>query len=227
MLSYNRSREVKTMPRACRSLLRAPLALGALVLLPNILPIVRAAEIPKGARVLMRLDNSLSTRTAKVGDVIYMRTASPVVAGGRVVIPVGSYAQGTVSLVKRSGRVAGNAELGFRLDTITLPSGGVLQLSGTLDAVDSEGTDQSVRGRESTVQQGPSVGRDAGAVATTGAHGAVIGAIVDRSWQGAGVGAGVGGAVGLTRVLLTRGREVELRRGSTVDVVFDRPLSVH
>ena len=43
---------------------------------------------------------------------------------------------------------------------------------------------------------------------------------------GAGIGAGAGGAVGLATVLLTRGREVELRQGSTVDVVFDRTVSV-
>jgi hypothetical protein len=32
--------------------------------------------------------------------------------------------------------------------------------------------------------------------------------------------------VGLASVLLTRGREVELRQGSTIDVVFDRPVQV-
>jgi hypothetical protein len=32
--------------------------------------------------------------------------------------------------------------------------------------------------------------------------------------------------VGLATVLLTRGKEVELRQGSTLDVVFDRPVSL-
>ena len=40
------------------------------------------------------------------------------------------------------------------------------------------------------------------------------------------IGAGAGTAVGLATVLLTRGREVELRQGSTIDVVFDRPIPV-
>jgi hypothetical protein len=56
--------------------------------------------------------------------------------------------------------------------------------------------------------------------------GAALGAIVDRSWSGAGIGGGAGGAVGLATVLLTRGREVELRQGSTIDVVFERPVTV-
>jgi len=41
-----------------------------------------------------------------------------------------------------------------------------------------------------------------------------------------GLGAGAGSAVGLASVLLTRGREVELRQGSTIDVVFERPVVV-
>jgi hypothetical protein len=36
----------------------------------------------------------------------------------------------------------------------------------------------------------------------------------------------VGSAVGLATVLLTRGKEVELRQGSTLDVVFDRPVTL-
>ena len=39
-----------------------------------------AAEIPKGAHALLRLLNSVSTRTAREGDYVYMRTATPIVA---------------------------------------------------------------------------------------------------------------------------------------------------
>ena len=35
-----------------------------------------------------------------------------------------------------------------------------------------------------------------------------------------------GAAVGLATVLLSRGKEVELRQGSTIDVVFDRAVPV-
>ena len=52
--------------------------------------------------------------------------------------------------------------------------------------------------------------------------GGALGAIVDQGARGAGVGA----AVGLATVLLTRGREVELRQGTALDVVFDRPVAL-
>jgi hypothetical protein len=63
-------------------------------------------------------------------------------------------------------------------------------------------------------------------IAETGGMGAAAGGMVDRSWTGAGIGGGVGSAVGLATVLLTRGREVELRQGATIDVIFDRPVPI-
>ncbi len=184
-----------------------------------------AAEIPQGAHVLLRMVNSVSTRTAKPGDYVYLRTASPIVAGGRVLVPPGSYVQGVVAHARRSGRVAGRAELALRLETLTLPGGRVLKFAPRLDSVDPDGG-RTVEPRENSVKQGPDYGRDAARIAILAGSGASIGGIADRGWQGAGIGAGVGGAVGLATVLLSRGREVDLRQGATLDVVLDRPVTL-
>jgi hypothetical protein len=77
---------------------------------------------------------------------------------------------------------------------------------------------------ENGIQQEPGKGADAARVAELGGTGAAIGGITTRTWGGAGIGAGAGGAVGLATVLLTRGKEVDLHRGSTMDVVFDRAV---
>ena len=184
-----------------------------------------AAEIPQGSHALLRMVNSVTTRTAQEGDYVYLSTAVPIVAGGRVLVPEGSYVQGVVSRVKRSGRVSGRAELGIRIESLTLRSGAVIQLSPRLGSVDAGGSDQKVD-KENGITQGSSHGADAARVATLGGAGAALGGMIDRTWTGAGIGAGAGGAVGLATVLLTRGREVELRQGSTIDVVFDRPVQV-
>jgi ElaB/YqjD/DUF883 family membrane-anchored ribosome-binding protein len=185
-----------------------------------------AAEIPKGAHALLRMVNSVTTRTAREGDYVYLRTATPIVAGGTILVPVDSYVQGVVIHSKRSGRVKGVAELGIRIQTLTMSSGKVIQMTPSLTSVDAEGTDQKVVGKESQVQQGTSHGADAVRIAGTSAMGAAIGGIADGSWKGAGIGAGAGSAVGLATVLLTRGREVELRQGTTIDVIFDRPVTI-
>jgi type IV secretion system protein VirB10 len=188
---------------------------------------LRAAEIPKGAHALLRLVNSISTRTAREGDYVYMTTSTPIVADGAVVVPVGSYVTGVVTHAKRSGRVSGTAELSIRIETLTLASGKVVKMTPTLASVDSEGTDQKVVGSENEVKQGASKGTDAARIATTGGVGAAIGGMADRSWRGAGIGAGAGAGVGLATVLLTRGREVDLKQGTTIDVVFDRAVPVN
>lgn len=198
-----------------------------LALLVVVLPgLAMAAEIPPGAHALLRMVNSVSTRTAREGDYVYLRTATPIVVSGQVVVPAESYVQGVVSHAVRSGRVKGRAELGIRIETLTLASGKVVRLAPHLASVDSEGSDQKVVTDENQVQQGGNRGADAARIATLSGTGAAIGGLADRSWSGAGIGAAAGGAVGLASVLLTRGREVELRQGSTIDVVFDRPVSV-
>jgi type IV secretion system protein VirB10 len=168
--------------------------------------------------------NSINTRTAREGDYVYLQTSTPVAAGGQIVLPPNSYVQGVVTRSVPSGRVSGRAQLGIRLETITLPQGRMLKFTPRLAAVDSGDTGQKVDDRESGIQQGGTKGQDLQRILITAGSGAAIGGLADHSWKGAGIGAGVGSAVGLATVLLTRGREVELRQGMTLDVVFDRPV---
>ena len=185
-----------------------------------------ATEIPKGAHALLSFVNSVSTRTAREGDFVYLRTSTPIVADGAIIVPVNSYVQGVVTHSKRSGRVKGVAELGIRIETLTLPSGKVVKMTASLASVDSGGGDQKIVGKESEIKQGTSHGEDAARIAGSAGAGAAIGGLADRSWTGAGIGGGAGSALGLATVLLTRGREVDLRQGSTVDVVFDRAVPI-
>ncbi len=170
--------------------------------------------------------NSVSTRTAKEGDYVYMTTATPIAAGGRIVVPVGSYVQGVVTRSVRSGRVTGRAEFSLRIESMTLASGSVVQMAPHLKSVDAQGTTQKVDSNEDDIQQGGSKERDAARVATLSGTGAALGGFTDHSWTGAGIGAGVGAGVGMATVLVTRGREVDFRQGSMVDVVFDKAVAV-
>src|SRR5262249_32654396 len=149
-----------------------------------------AAEIPQGAHVLLRMENSLSTHTAQEGDYVYLKTASPISADGQIIVPVGSYVQGVVAQSRRSGRVSGRAQLAIRLETLTLPQGRVVKFAPHLNSVDSAGSGQKVVGQENTVEQGSTRGKDAKRIAILAGSGASIGGIADRGWKGAGIGAG-------------------------------------
>ena len=83
----------------------------------------RTYVVETGTRVLLNLLNSVSTKTAAEGDRVYLATGFPVLVGGRVVVPPGSYVAGTVTSVKRAGKMKGRAELYVRFDSLTLPNG--------------------------------------------------------------------------------------------------------
>lgn len=186
-----------------------------------------AADIPAGTHVLLKMVNSVSTRTAKAGDSVYLQTASPIAVGGQILVPVGTYVQGTVAESKRSGRVKGRAEIALHLDTLTFASGKALKIAAPhVDSVDSDQHGQKVSNEEGTIKQAGSKLQDTGQIAILAGSGAAIGGLATETVRGAGIGAGIGGAVGVATTLLTRGREVDLRSGSTLDVVFDRPLSI-
>jgi type IV secretion system protein VirB10 len=177
--------------------------------------------VPAGTRVGVVLQNGISTRSAKPGDSVYLQTDFPVLIGNRIVIPVGSYLRGELLESKRPGRVKGRGEFRMRLNTLILPTGYTVDLNAAPRSADSGG--KETMDEEGKVTGGSDKGKDVGTVAETTATGAGIGAIAGRA-KGAGIGAGIGAAVGLAAVLLTRGPEAELPRGSTMDIVLERQL---
>jgi type IV secretion system protein VirB10 len=179
--------------------------------------------IPFGTRIPLVLVNSVSTRTSQVGDRVYLQTSFPISANGRIVVPEGTYVTGTITQVKRPGRIRGRGELYVRFDTLMLRNGVTRDFRGTVSAVDGAGN-ETLKDEEGKVEGEATKGRDAGTVASTGASGATVGAIAGGG-KGAGIGAGVGAVAGLGAVLLTRGSEVRLLRGTALEMQLDRDLS--
>ena len=177
--------------------------------------------VPTGTHVAVVLENGISTASAKPGDSVYFRTSFPITMNNKVVVPVGSYLRGEVTDSKRAGRVKGKGELHIRLNTLILPNGYTVDLNAEPHSTDgSSGTTTDNEGKIT----GPSgKGKDAQTIATTTAAGAGIGAIADGG-KGAGIGAGIGGVVGLAAVLLSRGPEAQLPRGSSMDLILERDL---
>lgn len=178
-------------------------------------------EVPGGTHIPLVLHNAISTRSARTGDPVYLETLFPVMIDGHVVIPAGSYMSGEVTEAKRAGRVKGRAELGIKLTTIILPNAYMVDLNAVPSNAGSGGS-------ESVNNEGKVVGdtdkaSDAGTVIKSTAAGAGIGAIAGSA-RGAGIGAGIGAAAGLGAVLLSRGPDAELPRGSTIEVVIDRSI---
>lgn len=180
-------------------------------------------EVPTGTHIPLVLHNAISTRSAREGDPVYFETLFPVMVDGRVVIPAGSYISGEIAESKRPGRVKGRGELVVKLTTMILPNSYMVKLNASPGGSAGTGGGETID-REGKVTGDSDKASDAATIAKTTAAGAGVGAIAARSGEGAGIGAGIGAAAGLTAVLLSRGPEAELPRGSTLDAVIDRPL---
>ena len=180
-----------------------------------------------GTKIPLSLINSVSTKHSAEGDRIYLETVFPILVDGRIVIPPGSYVAGTVTQVKRPGRVKGRGELYVRFDSLTLPNGVTRDFRARVGALDGRATEELDKA-EGKIKSEGNKGGDAQKVGEATAAGASIGAIsgsvAGRPAMGVGIGAAAGAAAGLMGVLLTRGPEAVLAKGTTLEMVIDRPL---
>jgi hypothetical protein len=179
-------------------------------------------EVPGGTHIPLVIHNAISTRSARPGDPVYFETLFPVLVDGKVVIPAGSYMSGEVTEAKRAGRVKGRAELGIKLTTMILPNAYMVNLNAMPSSAGTGGGETV--DPEGKIKGDTDKASDAGTVLKTTAAGAGIGGLAAQSAKGAGIGAGIGAALGLGAVLLSRGPDAELPRGSTVEVVIDRSI---
>ena len=191
-------------------------------------PQAKPVQVPEGTKVLLALRSPINTKTAKPGDGVYLSSSFPVVANGHVVIPAGVYVQGVIDQVTRPGRVKGRAAVRMHFTSMIFPNGSVVSIPGVVDSV--PGSDGARVQDEGAIQQSSNKGKDAGTVAGGAISGATIGtvagAISGHPIAGAGYGALAGGAAGLLYTLFTRGDEVVLSTGQTVEMMLQRSLTI-
>jgi hypothetical protein len=180
--------------------------------------------IPAGTKVPVELKHAISTHSTRTGDAVYAETTFPVVYNNRVLIPAGTYVQGRISQIQRGGRIKGRAQVLMHFTTLIYPSGYTVILPGTVE--NAPGADKTaVKDGEGTLQKDGQTGSKVGTIATTTGTGAMIGGL-SQGGKGALIGAGVGGAVGTAIAMLTRGDDVKLDAGTTLELVVQRDIPV-
>jgi hypothetical protein len=133
-----------------------------------------AQTMPVSTPIYVTLDQSVSSKTAKVGQILSGTVSQNVVVDSKAVIPKGSNANVEVASVQASGRLSTPAKLYVRLDSVVA--------NGKTIPVHSNLWGQI---------EGSKAKRDAVGIGGGAAAGAVIGAVA-----GGGKGAAVGTAVG-------------------------------
>ncbi len=187
--------------------------------------------LPAGTKIPLALKHAISTKTARDGDAVYAETTFPIVVNDQIIIPAGSYVQGSVSNVKRPGRVKGRAEVLVHFNTLILPNGYTLLLPGAVDNVPGlDNGKMKPNDKEGTIQGDSSKGKDAATIAKDAGYGGLagvgVGAAKGSPIEGGALGAAGGGLVGLATVLFTRGPDLRLEAGATMETVLERPITV-
>lgn len=184
--------------------------------------------VTSGSKIPLSLINSVSTKHSVEGDRIYLETVFPILVNGKIVIPPGSYVAGTVTQIKRPGRVKGRGELFLRFDSLTLPNGVTRDFRARVSSLDGRASEELDRTEGKIRSEGDKAG-DARTIGEAAGAGASIGAIAGGAasghyGMGAGIGAAAGATAGLMGVLLSRGPDATLAKGSSLEMVLDRPL---
>jgi hypothetical protein len=183
--------------------------------------------IPAGTRIPIQLRQPISTKGAQPGDPIYAQTSFPVVISGDMVIPAGTWVQGSVDSVKRAGRIKGTAELQFHLTTLIYANGYSVNMAAAIDQV--PGDDSTHVKEPGTVQHNSEKGKDLERVGTGASQGGQIGAIAGAAGgnlHSFGVGGLSGIAAGTLIALLTRGSDVRFDTGTAVEIALSYPIAV-
>ncbi len=165
--------------------------------------------VPEGTIVRVRLETPLSSDTAQAGQEFTATTGAAVVIDGVEAFPLGSRVRGHVSHAAGAGKVSGRGELSLEVDTVAVPG-------GPETAVEA---DPLARKARSTVK------KDAAKVAGAAGVGAILGGVIGGG-KGALIGGAVGGSAGTGVVLATKGEEVSLPEGSTLEFRLRTPLEI-
>ena len=82
--------------------------------------VTAASRLPEGAEVRVRTESDLTSKSAEVGDTVYLRVSDPVRYNGRVIIPDGSRVTGHVSEARHRGVFGRAGKLELACDSVKI-----------------------------------------------------------------------------------------------------------
>jgi len=85
--------------------------------------------LPANTPISLKVENSISTRTAKVGDIITLRVAYNVMKEGQIVIPAGSIAKAQISYLKKPKIFGKAGEIRMAVESLIMPNGNDIKIS--------------------------------------------------------------------------------------------------
>ncbi|HKQ06103.1 MAG TPA: hypothetical protein VJ464_13285 [Blastocatellia bacterium] len=185
-------------------------------------PVTATYHLEANQYFRLRMNQTLRSDQARMGDRFKATVVTPVYASGVEVVPAGSTVEGRVTRAVAARTRGREGQLAVAFDTLVLPDGTRHQLDGVLTELQDDrrgevDAENEVSGRSSDKRNIEYVG--GGAVG-----GAILGGIAGGG-KGAGIGAILGAGAGVAGVMLTKGNDAELRSGTEVGMTTTRPMT--
>ncbi|HEY0459291.1 MAG TPA: hypothetical protein VGC97_09165 [Pyrinomonadaceae bacterium] len=186
-------------------------------------PAVKLYTVSTGTSFRVRMNNNISSKTARVGETFTTTVTEPVYSNtGVVVIPTGSTVTGRVDTVIQAKKGGNPGQIGVSFTSVRLPTGKSRAINGSLTDLDSK----SAKSDNESVASGDKMkNRKIIFIGGGGAGGAVLGAAIGGG-KGAIIGGLLGAAGGFLGEKMTKGEEAEVRSGTEFSVYLNQAISM-
>jgi hypothetical protein len=164
--------------------------------------------VPAGQHIVVRLGQAVGSKISTPGQGFTATVAQPVEVEGKVLIPSGAAASGTVAEAVPLGRFKGGARLRVSLDSV--------KVGGNAYKIETAAITQSAKGKGK---------RTAVAVGGGAGLGAVIGGIAGGG-KGAAIGVLAGAGAGTAGAAFTGNKDIVLPAEATLSFKLLKPLEV-
>lgn len=236
-LGENGGRIMKTLRKF--GMFAALLSLATIFAMPDLAaqtkrkPVVKKAAVRKkvtplytvssGKRFYAKMNDTISSKTARVGDRFTARITEPVYANnGSLVIPQGSEVVGRVNSVKAAAKGGKPGTIDVSFVQVVLPNGKKRAINGSLTDLDSKSAKSDSEG---TASGDKMKNRKLIFIGGGGAGGAILGAAI-----GGGKGALIGGLLGAGGGFLgeryTKGENAEVKSGTEFGIYLNQAISM-
>jgi hypothetical protein len=177
--------------------------------------------VQNGTHFLVRLDQEMNTGKDKVSKKFEVKTLEPLETSSGYVIPPGAKIRGHISRIEPAG-LTGHARLWLTFDDIDTRRG-TLPIVAEVSSVPGEYSVRPGESKEGEIEARTSKGNQ---VLEATAGGAAMGSaagVAAHNGKAAAVGAAVGGVAAFL-ASSGFGQELDLPKGTKLELVLDRPL---
>ncbi|MGB7203506.1 MAG: hypothetical protein WBD16_14760 [Pyrinomonadaceae bacterium] len=186
-------------------------------------PAVPVYVVDTGTIMRVRMNSTISSKTAKVGDTFNVTVTEPVYSSnGVVVIPTGSTLTGQVTAVKPAAKGGKPGEIDASFIKLKLPNGRTRTINASLTDLESGKTTSDNEGTASAKKM---KNRKIIFIGGGAAGGALLGAIVGGG-KATAIGAIVGAGAGFLGDRFTKGPNAEVKSGTEFGVYLNQAISL-